>query len=62
MGVQIDTVGVRFALHFHPGKLDKLGNFSGMWYGIIESLVKKSDGHPTHHADKMTVIRADHRQ
>jgi hypothetical protein len=52
MGVQIDTVGVRFALHFHRGKLDKWGNFSGMWYGIIGSLVKKSDVHPSHQAGK----------
>jgi hypothetical protein len=50
MGVQIDTVGVRFALDFHRGHLDQWGNFAGMWYGIIESLVKKSDGPPTHHA------------
>lgn len=52
MGVQIDTVGVRFALHFHPGHLNQFGNFAGMWYGIIESLVKKSDGHPSSHPSK----------
>jgi hypothetical protein len=50
MGVQIDTVGVRFALDFQRGHLDQWGNFAGMWYGIIESLVKKSDGPPAHHA------------
>ena len=52
MGVQIDTVGVRFALHFHPGHLDQFGNFAGMWYGIIDTLVKKSDGHSSHHVGK----------
>lgn len=52
MGVQIDTVGVRFALHFHPGHLDQWGNFAGMWYGIIKSLVKKSVVPSGHHAGK----------
>ncbi len=52
MGVQIDTVGVRFALHFHPGHLDQFGNFAGMWYGIIDSLVKKPRGHSSQRAGK----------
>jgi hypothetical protein len=52
MGVQVDTVGVRFALHFHPGHLDQWGNFAGMWYGIVESLVKKSVEPAKHHAGK----------
>ncbi len=42
--VQVDTVGVKFALHFHPGHLNH-GNFAGMWYGIIGALVK-SDAPP----------------
>ena len=49
MGVQIDTVGVRFSLHFHPGHLNQWGNFAGMWYGIIKSLVKKSVVPTSHH-------------
>jgi hypothetical protein len=49
MGAQVDTVGVKFALHFHPGHLNQLGNFASMWYGIIGGLVKKSDAPPKHH-------------
>jgi hypothetical protein len=49
MGVQVDTVGVKFALHFHPGHLNQWGNFAGMWYGIIGSLVKKSNAPSSHH-------------
>lgn len=49
LGVQVDTVGVKFALHFHPGHLNQWGNFAGMWYGIIGALVKKSDAPSEHH-------------
>ena len=49
MGVQVDTVGVKFALHFHPGHLNQWGNFAGMWYGIVGALVKKSDAPSRHH-------------
>jgi hypothetical protein len=49
MGVQVDTVGVKFALHFHPGHLNQWGNFAGMWYGIIGALVKKSAAPSKHH-------------
>ena len=51
MGVQVDTVGVKFALHFHPGHLNQWGNFAGMWYGIVGSLVKKT-GAPSKHHEK----------
>jgi len=49
MGVQVDTVGVKFALHFHPGHLNQWGNFASTWYGIIGALVKKSDAPSKHH-------------
>ncbi len=49
MGVQVDTVGVKFALHFFPGHLNQWGNFASMWYGIIGALVKKSDAPSEHH-------------
>jgi hypothetical protein len=49
MGVQVDTVGVKFALHFYPGHLNQLGNFASTWYGIIGALVKKSDAPSKHH-------------
>ena len=52
MGVQVDTVGVKFALHFHPGHLNQWGNFAGMWYGIIGGLVKKSDAPSKQHRPK----------
>lgn len=53
MGVQIDNQGIRFALHFHPGHLNQFGNFASMWYGVVQTLVKHSDGsgpsHKSHH-------------
>jgi hypothetical protein len=52
MGVQLDTQGIRFSLHFHPGHLSQWGNYSSMWYGIIQTLVKHSDNHGGHHAKK----------
>jgi hypothetical protein len=52
LGHQVDTQGVRFALHFHPGHLNQWGNFAGMWYTVIQSLTQKSDGHASHPAGK----------
>jgi hypothetical protein len=52
LGQQVDTKGVGFALHFHPGHLNQFGNFSGMWFGVIQTLTKHSDGHPAHAAHK----------
>jgi hypothetical protein len=52
LGKQVDTQGVRFSLHFHPGHLNQWGNFASMWYGIIQTLVQHSDGHPSHPKDK----------
>lgn len=53
MGTEVDTVGVPFSLHFHPGQLDKWGDFSGMWYKVIEGLEhKSSSGTSGHHAGK----------
>lgn len=54
LGDQLDSQGVRFALHFHPGHLNQFGNFSSMWYGVIQTLVKHSDGQPGHAAGKKT--------
>ncbi len=42
MGTQVDTVGVPFALHFHPGHLNRFGDFSSMWFGVIKGLEHKS--------------------
>jgi hypothetical protein len=55
MGVQVDTVGVKFSLHFHPGHLNQWGNFASMWYGIIGNLVKKSSA-PAKHPHKTTKV------
>jgi hypothetical protein len=54
MGVQIDNQGIRFALHFHPGHISQWGNFSSMWYGVIQTLTKHSDGHSPSHPAKKT--------
>jgi hypothetical protein len=50
MGNQLDTKGIPFALHFHPGHLSKWGDFSGMWYKVIQGLQHKSGWTPAHHA------------
>lgn len=52
MGNQLDTKGIPFALHFHPGHLNQWGNFSSMWYKVIQTVVHKSDGHPGHAGGK----------
>ncbi len=52
MGVEVDTKGVPFALHFHPGHLNKWGDFSSMWYNIIRTVAHKSTGHARRPAGK----------
>jgi hypothetical protein len=34
--------GVKLTLDFHPGKLNKFGDFSSLWYGLIETAVHAS--------------------
>jgi hypothetical protein len=48
MGNQLDTQGIRFALHFHPGHLNQWGNFASVWYPIIQTVAKASAGQPSH--------------
>jgi hypothetical protein len=52
MGDQLDTKGIPFALHFHPGHLNKFGDFSSMWYKVIQGLEHKSSGSAGHHGVK----------
>jgi hypothetical protein len=48
MGNQLDTQGIRFTLHFHPGRLNQFGNFASMWYKVIQTVAQASAGHPSH--------------
>jgi hypothetical protein len=52
MGNQLDTQGIRFSLHFHPGRLNEFGNFASMWYGVIQTVAKGSVGNADHAAAK----------
>ncbi len=40
MGTELKTTGVPFSLTFHPGHLNKFGDFSGFWYKVIQTVVK----------------------
>ena len=46
LGTQVDTRGVPFTLHFHPGKLNKVGDLSSMWFGMVSGLEHKSSSPP----------------
>jgi hypothetical protein len=52
MGNQLDTQGIRFTLHFHPGRLNQFGNFASMWYGVIQTVAKASVGGARHTPSK----------
>ncbi len=57
LGTQVDTKGVPFTLHFHPGKLNKTGDMSSMWFGLVQGLEHKSSSPPavrTHAHDRAT--------
>ena len=51
LGNQLKTSGIRFTLTFHPGHLNKFGDFSSTWYKIIQTAAK-SRGHGHKHAPK----------
>ena len=48
MGNQLETQGIRFTLYFHPGHPGKWGDFSGLWYKVIQTAVQTYGKHHSH--------------